>query len=205
MKSDFTKKEICVIFNIVLKDLEKYIKDNSIKSFQKKKNQGHGFSYTYNIVDLSKDTIFIDLVNNTPNSNKDIDALLHEYIYQLDRKGKTQEELKVINKLTKKTNSFLHKECRYLLNPQKRQQEIDLAIKNKKDKEEKEIILNNLSENYEELFKFELFSEERKNIEYILHVGDTNSGKTYHAIKQLKETGGVYLAPLRLHGKYMKK
>lgn len=34
---------------------------------------------------------------------------------------------------------------------------------------------------------------------FILHVGDTNTGKTYHALEALKEAApGVYLAPLRL-------
>jgi ATP-dependent RNA helicase SUPV3L1/SUV3 len=34
---------------------------------------------------------------------------------------------------------------------------------------------------------------------FILHVGDTNTGKTYHALEALRDaTPGVYLAPLRL-------
>lgn len=37
------------------------------------------------------------------------------------------------------------------------------------------------------------------NTKYTIHVGATNSGKTYNAIKRLMEcNGGVYLAPLRL-------
>ncbi|KAK7514468.1 P-loop containing nucleoside triphosphate hydrolase protein [Phyllosticta citriasiana] len=32
----------------------------------------------------------------------------------------------------------------------------------------------------------------------IMHVGPTNSGKTYHALKRLEELGGVYAGPLRL-------
>ena len=37
------------------------------------------------------------------------------------------------------------------------------------------------------------------NIEYTIHCGKTNSGKTYQSIQRLKEIGqGVYLAPLRL-------
>ena len=37
------------------------------------------------------------------------------------------------------------------------------------------------------------------NTKYIIHCGKTGSGKTYNAIKRLKEVGsGVYLAPLRL-------
>ncbi|MGN7296982.1 DEAD/DEAH box helicase [Ferdinandcohnia sp. SAFN-114] len=38
-----------------------------------------------------------------------------------------------------------------------------------------------------------------RNIQYVLHVGETNTGKTYQAIQRMKEANsGVYLAPLRL-------
>ncbi|WP_026561752.1 helicase-related protein [Bacillus sp. J37] len=38
-----------------------------------------------------------------------------------------------------------------------------------------------------------------RNIEYVLHIGETNTGKTFHAIQRMKEAGsGIYLAPLRL-------
>ena len=40
---------------------------------------------------------------------------------------------------------------------------------------------------------------ELNNFEYIIHVGPTNSGKTYHAVEDLKTAkNGVYLCPLRL-------
>lgn len=38
-----------------------------------------------------------------------------------------------------------------------------------------------------------------RNIRYILHIGETNTGKTYHALERMKQaTSGLYLAPLRL-------
>lgn len=38
-----------------------------------------------------------------------------------------------------------------------------------------------------------------RDIRYILHVGETNTGKTHHALEQLKKSeSGLYLAPLRL-------
>ncbi|MGP7817321.1 helicase-related protein [Niallia sp. 01092] len=38
-----------------------------------------------------------------------------------------------------------------------------------------------------------------RNIHYVLHVGETNTGKTFQAIKRMKEANsGLYLAPLRL-------
>lgn len=46
----------------------------------------------------------------------------------------------------------------------------------------------------------ELFPQARLlNRHFILHIGDTNTGKTYQAIQELKEAeSGTYLAPLRL-------
>ncbi|WP_077617958.1 DEAD/DEAH box helicase [Bacillus sinesaloumensis] len=38
-----------------------------------------------------------------------------------------------------------------------------------------------------------------RNIQYVLHVGETNTGKTFQAIQRMKEaSSGIYLAPLRL-------
>ncbi|MEH7237397.1 DEAD/DEAH box helicase [Bacillus sp. JJ1562] len=38
-----------------------------------------------------------------------------------------------------------------------------------------------------------------RNIQYILHVGETNTGKTFQAIQRMKDANsGIYLAPLRL-------
>ncbi|WP_409254129.1 DEAD/DEAH box helicase [Bacillus sp. SCS-153A] len=37
------------------------------------------------------------------------------------------------------------------------------------------------------------------NTRYILHIGETNTGKTHHALESMKRAGsGIYLAPLRL-------
>lgn len=39
----------------------------------------------------------------------------------------------------------------------------------------------------------------RRTRTFFLHLGDTNTGKTYHAIERLKQSGsGLYLAPLRI-------
>lgn len=39
----------------------------------------------------------------------------------------------------------------------------------------------------------------RRTRKFYLHLGDTNTGKTYHAIERLKQSGsGLYLAPLRI-------
>jgi ribosomal protein L37E len=52
----------------------------------------------------------------------------------------------------------------------------------------------------EPLSPIDYYPEARKlNRHFIIHVGGTNTGKTYHSIKRLKEVwSGVYLGPLRL-------
>ncbi|WP_308417922.1 DEAD/DEAH box helicase [Halalkalibacter okhensis] len=38
-----------------------------------------------------------------------------------------------------------------------------------------------------------------RNIRYVMHIGETNTGKTHHALERMKAaTSGLYLAPLRL-------
>ena len=58
-----------------------------------------------------------------------------------------------------------------------------------------EDILNSIPNNYADLYP-----ETRKmHRHFILHIGPTNSGKTYGAIERLKQANnGVYLSPLRL-------
>ncbi|MBN8193142.1 RNA helicase [Bacillus sp. NTK074B] len=62
----------------------------------------------------------------------------------------------------------------------------------KRKKEEEERVL-------EDIFGREYSPSFRGNINYILHIGETNTGKTHHAISRMKEAkSGMYLAPLRL-------
>ena len=38
-----------------------------------------------------------------------------------------------------------------------------------------------------------------KTMKYVLHIGETNTGKTHQALQKMKEAeSGLYLAPLRL-------
>ena len=67
----------------------------------------------------------------------------------------------------------------------------NIYIKNKAKDEIKEIILDNPIDEYKET--------RRMKRHFHLHVGETNTGKTYASIKRLMEAeSGVYLAPLRL-------
>lgn len=75
-------------------------------------------------------------------------------------------------------------------------------VRIRKQKKAKEILKKvALSPEYamslKDKLNFDWFSE--NDSKYFIHVGKTNSGKTYNSIKRLKEVGsGVYLAPLRL-------
>ncbi|MGG1632728.1 helicase-related protein [Rossellomorea sp. NRS-1567] len=51
----------------------------------------------------------------------------------------------------------------------------------------------------EDIFGREYSPSFRGDIKYTLHIGETNTGKTHHAISRMKEAkSGMYLAPLRL-------
>jgi ATP-dependent RNA helicase SUPV3L1/SUV3 len=51
----------------------------------------------------------------------------------------------------------------------------------------------------QDIFAKEYSPFHRPNIRYVLHIGETNTGKTYHALEKMKEAqSGLYLAPLRL-------
>lgn len=51
----------------------------------------------------------------------------------------------------------------------------------------------------EDIFGREYSPSYGKNIRYVLHIGETNTGKTHHALEKMKEAeSGLYLAPLRL-------
>ncbi|MBT2638208.1 helicase-related protein [Bacillus sp. ISL-39] len=51
----------------------------------------------------------------------------------------------------------------------------------------------------EDIFGREYNPSLRRNVRYILHIGETNTGKTHHALERMKEAKtGLYLAPLRL-------
>lgn len=51
----------------------------------------------------------------------------------------------------------------------------------------------------QDIFGEEYDPSSKRNVRYVLHIGDTNTGKTHHALEKMKEKdSGLYLAPLRL-------
>ncbi|MGG0719422.1 DEAD/DEAH box helicase [Robertmurraya massiliosenegalensis] len=72
----------------------------------------------------------------------------------------------------------------------KRKEEELAALRRKEEEEERRI---------DEIFGQEYLPQLGSNIRYVLHIGDTNTGKTHHALEQMKNgASGLYLAPLRL-------
>jgi len=78
---------------------------------------------------------------------------------------------------------------------------IDKRIKKKEDALRKRKEKEAKFKSYLESFDIDGYTKKAKSMDryFILHVGPTNSGKTYEAIERLKKaSSGVYLGPLRL-------
>ncbi|MFC0272821.1 helicase-related protein [Metabacillus herbersteinensis] len=78
----------------------------------------------------------------------------------------------------------------------------DLSERERKLVEESEEVTRRKEEEermIEDIFGREYNLPAGRNIQYVLHVGETNTGKTFQAIKRMKAaSSGLYLAPLRL-------
>jgi ATP-dependent RNA helicase SUPV3L1/SUV3 len=77
-----------------------------------------------------------------------------------------------------------------LIRREKRKAE-ELAEIQRRKKEEERMM--------EDIFGLEYNPSLDRQIHYTLHIGETNTGKTHHALERMKEANsGIYLAPLRL-------
>jgi ATP-dependent RNA helicase SUPV3L1/SUV3 len=80
--------------------------------------------------------------------------------------------------------------------------EMDLAERARRKAEEEAEIRRKKEEEkrmLDDIFGREYNPSLRRNVRYILHIGETNTGKTHHALERMKEArSGLYLAPLRL-------
>jgi len=78
----------------------------------------------------------------------------------------------------------------------------DLKEREKKQKEEQEELQR--KKEAEERMMRDIFGAEydpslQRHVRYVLHIGETNTGKTHHALEKMKAAkSGLYLAPLRL-------
>lgn len=191
-----TKKNISFLFSIKLEELEHFIKENNIKAFR-----SAGFMY-YNLMEMFEKTNFIEkfIINNeykdlyddiifsnkiNTKESKLIYSILLSYLKsqpeQLYSKFKEIEYKKLIDK---KNKELENKKNKSILKKEIKQAYSKNILKSN----------NNFKQNSHNSF----YNYELKNAKYILHIGETNSGKTYNALQDLKNNGGVYLAPLRL-------
>ncbi|MBS4189577.1 DEAD/DEAH box helicase [Bacillus sp. FJAT-49705] len=86
-----------------------------------------------------------------------------------------------------KHNEILHND----LAKRERLRAEELAEAKRKKEEEKRMIVDIFGQEYQPSIE--------RNIRYILHIGETNTGKTHHALEKMKAaSSGIYLAPLRL-------
>ena len=77
------------------------------------------------------------------------------------------------------------------LEERERKKEEELAEIERKKAEEERML--------EDIFGREYTPSTGRNIRYVLHIGETNTGKTHHALERMKQAdSGLYLAPLRL-------
>lgn len=192
-----TKKNIVKIFNINIGEFDKFIKDNNIKSF--KSFAGYRFYNLFSIIDIP--TFYGTFIESNENSKE-----IYNDLCLLKTKDKEHKLLNKIMYAYLKSNlysnnkndynylKFKEREIKNILNKENQKKQKNkakvLLEKNIKEIYSKSIKLNNsydssLTSPYEEP-------------KYIIHIGPTNSGKTYNAILDLVENGGTYLAPLRL-------
>jgi ATP-dependent RNA helicase SUPV3L1/SUV3 len=80
--------------------------------------------------------------------------------------------------------------------------ERDLAERERKKAEEEAELQRKREEEtrmMEDIFGQEYSPGVERQVRYVLHIGETNTGKTFHALERMKEArSGLYLAPLRL-------
>ncbi|WML53024.1 DEAD/DEAH box helicase [Neobacillus sp. PS3-12] len=77
-----------------------------------------------------------------------------------------------------------------LIRREKRKAEELAEIQRRREEEERMM---------EDIFGQEYNPSPDRQIHYTLHIGETNTGKTHHALERMKEAiSGIYLAPLRL-------
>jgi ATP-dependent RNA helicase SUPV3L1/SUV3 len=190
----FTKREISVILNVDTKDVDSFIKKNKIEHLSKKHVGGTYYTYNlYSLTEILNHKNFDNFFNIEINKDK----IVYNYITFFENSDKKKELLynKVLSRIRNKQSiDDIEQFQQELLD-----KELAKKLEKKKREERTKFLKNTIFETYTTHFQNLYFNEEKiENIQYIIHVGETNSGKTYHAVNDLKESGGIYLAPLRL-------
>lgn len=199
----YTNTEISKIFQISLANIKKYINRHSIVGMTRKnhilyilddfKNM-YSF-YSINTTHTNKSTTFFEsLIKKYDTDHRKICRLdVNEDDYLLE----FNKQLSFLNNASQgDINKYINDPTAWFTNEELKKHNANLE--KIRIKREKELIQAELTNNYEQYFKEFYFNSDNANINYIIHVGDTNSGKTYHATNSLKETSGIFLSPLRL-------
>ncbi|MCY9020144.1 helicase [Priestia megaterium] len=118
----------------------------------------------------------------------DLSDLVYEY-----KKMLVEEKLSDVLEVSDHNLTIEEHQERY------QQQLEERRLQQEREREEKKKLIEEEQRQLNYIFSAEYEMDPRKETEYILHLGDTNTGKTYTALKSLKKAAsGNYLAPLRL-------
>ncbi|HWJ79336.1 MAG TPA: helicase-related protein [Niallia sp.] len=163
---------------LIVKQLQDYLpswlKENLSTQLKKEYEGLYGKTLSNTFLLNVSETIIKDLAEEF------LDELLVEYVIDLEKLLDIPFDLEV------------HKEIMERDLQKKKQKEVEDLEEQRKRKEQEVRMI-------EEIFGREYYPKANNNIKYVLHIGETNTGKTYHALKRMKEAeSGLYLAPLRL-------
>ncbi|MGY3714481.1 helicase-related protein [Sutcliffiella cohnii] len=122
------------------------------------------------------------------NVNHYLELLIHEYMEEIVTEY--IDHLLLLNEMT-----FDLSEHKKLYHQQVKERAIrkeeELAEERRKKEEEERMLHDIFGREYE--------ASINKGMKYVLHIGETNTGKTYHALQRMEQAqSGLYLAPLRL-------
>src|SRR5690606_24447906 len=117
-----------------------------------------------------------------------IDKLTHSFLSQIEEEY--MEDLLRLADIP--FDSAKHREMYELdLADRERKKAEELAELQRKKEEEERML--------DDIFGREYSPSVDRDMKYVLHIGETNTGKTHHALEKMKEANsGLYLAPLRL-------
>ncbi|ADU30302.1 DEAD/DEAH box helicase [Evansella cellulosilytica] len=129
-------------------------------------------------------------------NEEDLKALLGEKVYVLASEMELRIKNELLIDLLSSANisfDFDMQRKLYLQQTEVKEKKLQLA-------KEEELRLKEAEEQMiEDIFGREYRPPLGRNIRYVLHIGETNTGKTFQALKSMSEAkSGLYLAPLRL-------
>ncbi|KAA0550010.1 RNA helicase [Bacillus sp. BGMRC 2118] len=117
---------------------------------------------------------------------------LYDLSYEFLDEFKSEFIVDVINLSRVPFSTEKHLEIYYrdLENQEQRYAEEQAELERKKEEHERMM---------QDVFGREYSPSASRTMKFVLHVGETNTGKTFHALQRMKEAqSGLYLAPLRL-------